>query len=83
MAKEPVVKLCDNVYVIRDRIIAVVPTSTTISRRIRSSNQIGGKMINLSYGKECQTVVFMDSGHTLLLGEPALEVAKKIWGDYR
>lgn len=81
MAKEPVVSISDNVYVMRDRIIAVIPTSTTISRRIRSSNQIGGKMINLTYGKECSSVIFMDSGHTLLLAESAIEVAKKIWGE--
>lgn len=81
MAKEPIVNISENIYVIRDRIIAVVPTSTTISRRIRSSNQIGGKMINLSYGKECRSVIFMDSGHTLLLAESAVEVAKKIWGE--
>ncbi len=78
---DPVVKVNENVYVVRDRVVAVVPISSTISRRIRASNQLGGKMVNLSYGKECQTVIFINSGHSLLLAEPAKEVKKRIWGE--
>jgi regulator of extracellular matrix RemA (YlzA/DUF370 family) len=77
---EAVARINENIYVVRDRVIAVVPVSSTISRRIRASNQLGGKMINLAYGKECQTIVFMDSGHSLLLAEPVSDVKKKIWG---
>jgi len=77
---EAVARINENVYVVRDRVIAVIPVSSTISRRIRASNQLGGRMINLAYGKECQTIVFMDSGHSLLLSEPAADVKKRIWG---
>ncbi|MFN4223879.1 MAG: extracellular matrix/biofilm biosynthesis regulator RemA family protein [Fervidobacterium nodosum] len=78
---DPIVKINDNVYVVRDRVVAIVPISSTISRRIRASNQLGGKMLNASYGKECRTVIFLNSGHSLLLAESAKEVRKKIWGD--
>ncbi|HCI29150.1 MAG TPA: DUF370 domain-containing protein [Fervidobacterium sp.] len=77
----PISKINDNVYIIRDRVTAVVPVSSTISRRIRSSNQLGGNMINLTYGKECKTVVFINSGHSILLAEPAMEVRKMVWGE--
>ncbi|AMW32907.1 protein of unknown function [Fervidobacterium changbaicum] len=77
---EAVARINENIYVVRDRVVAVVPVTSTVSRRIRASNQIGGKMVNLSYGKECKSIIFMDSGHSLLLAEPALEVRKKIWG---
>ena len=36
-------------------------------------------MINLTYGKECKTVVFINSGHSLLLAENAMEVKKILW----
>ncbi|HOJ93726.1 MAG TPA: DUF370 domain-containing protein [Fervidobacterium nodosum] len=75
---DPIVKINDNVYVVRDRVVAIVPISSTISRRIRASNQLGGKMLNASYGKECRTVIFLNSGHSLLLAESAKEVRKKI-----
>ncbi|ABS60882.1 MULTISPECIES: DUF370 domain-containing protein [Fervidobacterium] len=78
---DPIVKINDNVYVVRDRVVAIVPISSTISRRIRASNQLGGKMLNVSYGKECRTVIFLNSGHSLLLAESAKEVRKKVWGD--
>lgn len=78
---DPVSRINDGVFIIRDRVTAVVPVSSTISRRIRSSNQLGGKMINLTYGKECKTIVFINSGHSLLLAENALEVKKILWGD--
>lgn len=78
---DPVSKINDGVYIMRDRVTAVVPMSSTISRRIRSSNQLGGKMINLTYGKECKTVVFINSGHSLLLAENAMEVKKMLWGE--
>ncbi len=78
---DPIVKINDNVYVVRDRVVAIVPISSTISRRIRASNQLGGKMLNASYGKECRTVIFLNSGHSLLLAESAKEVRKKVWGD--
>ncbi|AFG35342.1 DUF370 domain-containing protein [Fervidobacterium pennivorans subsp. shakshaketiis] len=77
---EAVARINENVYIVRDRVIAVIPITSTVSRRIRASSQLGGKMVNLSYGKECKSIVFMDSGHSLLLAEPALEVRKKIWG---
>uniref|UniRef100_A0A7V4NF79 DUF370 domain-containing protein n=1 Tax=Fervidobacterium pennivorans TaxID=93466 RepID=A0A7V4NF79_FERPE len=77
---EAVARINENVYIVRDRVIAVVPVTSTMSRRIRASIQLGGKMVNLSYGKECKSIVFMDSGHSLLLAEPAIEVRKKIWG---
>jgi len=77
---EAVARINENVYIVRDRVIAVIPITSTVSRRIRASSQLGGKMVNLSYGKECKSIVFMDSGHSLLLSEPALEVRKKIWG---
>ncbi len=78
---DPIVKINDNLYIVRDRVVAIVPISSTLSRRIRASNQLGGKMINVSYGKECRTVIFLNSGHSLLLAENAKEVRKKIWGD--
>jgi regulator of extracellular matrix RemA (YlzA/DUF370 family) len=77
---EAVARINENVYIVRDRVIAVVPVTSTVSRRIRASSQLGGKMVNLAYGKECKSIVFMNSGHSLLLAEPALEVRKKIWG---
>ncbi|MGB9614634.1 MAG: extracellular matrix/biofilm biosynthesis regulator RemA family protein [Fervidobacterium sp.] len=81
MKTDPVVKLNDSVFIVKDRVLAVVPVSSTISRRIRASNQLGGKMVNLTYGKECQSIIFMDSGHSLLLSEPAREIKKALWGE--
>ncbi|ODN31216.1 DUF370 domain-containing protein [Fervidobacterium thailandense] len=78
---EPVSKINDKVYIMRDRVVAVVPVSSTISRRMRASIQFGGKIVNLTYGRECKTIVFMNSGHSLLLAEPPLEVKKALWGE--
>lgn len=78
---EPVVRINEKVFIVRDRVVAVVPVSTTISRRMRASIQVGGKIINLTYGHECRTVVFMNSGHSLLLAESPLDVRRAIWGE--
>lgn len=77
---EPIVRASENVYVVKGRVVAVVPVSSMISRRIRASNQIGGKIVNLTYGKECNSIIFMDSGHVLLLADSAADVKKRIWG---
>jgi len=40
---EAVARINENVYIVRDRVIAVIPITSTVSRRIRASSQLGGK----------------------------------------
>ncbi|QTA38592.1 DUF370 domain-containing protein [Thermosipho ferrireducens] len=74
-----VVKINNNVFVPRNRIIAVLPVSSAVARKIRGMNKLGGTIVNMTYGKEAKSILIMDSGHVFVLAETLEEVDEALW----
>ncbi|MBO8161573.1 MAG: DUF370 domain-containing protein [Thermosipho sp. (in: Bacteria)] len=74
-----VFKLTPNVYIPRDRIVAILPISSSIARKIRGLNKNSGKIVNITYGSEAKTILIMDSGHILVSDKTLKEVDEALW----
>ena len=53
-----------------DRIVAVGLYRSLPIRRAARQAKIEGKLIDLTFGKACRWVIFLDSGHLVLATEP-------------
>ncbi|MDK2886384.1 MAG: hypothetical protein PWP54_942 [Thermosipho sp. (in: thermotogales)] len=74
-----VIKLTQNIYIPRERIVAVLPVSSSIARKLRGLNKLGGKIVNITYGDEAKTILVMDSGHILVSSKTLEEVDEALW----
>ena len=52
--------------VMRTRVVAVGRFDSTPIRRLASQARKEGRLIDLTYGKACKLVLFLDSGHIVL-----------------
>ena len=53
-----------------DRVIATGRWSSAPIRRTARQAKAEGRLIDLTYGKACKWVIFMDSGHLVLATHP-------------
>ncbi|SHH45221.1 DUF370 domain-containing protein [Thermosipho atlanticus] len=74
-----VIKLTPNIFIPKSRIIAILPISSSIARKIRGLNKIGEKIVNITYGEEAKTILIMDSGHILVSSKTLEEVDEALW----
>ncbi|ABR30909.1 hypothetical protein SU69_05365 [Thermosipho melanesiensis] len=74
-----VVKISNNLFIPRNRIIAILPVSSTVARKLRGMNKVGGKIVNMTFGGESKTILIMDSGHVFVLSKTLEEVDEALW----
>lgn len=72
------VQIVKGVFVNADRIKAVVPVNNTMAKQLRDTASFSNKMVNLTYGAQARSVVYIDSGHVLILAEKATKVRQKL-----
>lgn len=74
-----IVKISQNFYVPGNRIIAVLPVSSTVARKIRGMHKVGGNIVNMTFGEESKTILIMDSGHIFVTSKTLEEVDEALW----
>ncbi len=72
------VQIVKGVFVNIDRIKAVVPVSSVMAKQLRETASFSNKMVNLTYGAQARSVIYIDSGHVLILAEKATKVRQKL-----
>ncbi|MBB6062124.1 regulator of extracellular matrix RemA (YlzA/DUF370 family) [Thermosipho japonicus] len=76
---EQVVKISNNLYIPRNRIIAVLPISSAVARKMRGMHKVGGSIVNMTFGEESKTILIMDSGHIFVTSKTLEEVDEALW----
>ena len=72
------VQIVKGVFVNIDRIKAVVPVRSVMAKQLRETASFSNKMVNLTYGAQARSVIYIDSGHVLILAEKATKVRQKL-----
>ncbi|MCS7174598.1 DUF370 domain-containing protein [Pseudothermotoga sp.] len=72
------IQIVKGVFVNSDRIKAVVPVSSAMAKQLRETANFSNKMVNLTYGAQARSVIYIDSGHVLILAEKATKVRQKL-----
>ena len=65
-------------YVMRDRVIAIVPAESSPIRRAIQEARKDGKLIDATQGRKTKSVVFTDDGRVVASGLAAETLAKRI-----
>jgi len=71
------------VFLPRERVIAVMPISTSVEKRLKNVDFYANKIINATFGKQARTAVVMDSGHVVLIPTRYKIALRVIWGRRR
>ncbi|OOC43652.1 hypothetical protein XO08_05840 [Thermosipho sp. 1074] len=74
-----VIKISKNLFIPRNRIIAILPVSSTVARRLRGMNKVDGRIVNMTFGEESKTILIMDSGHVFVIAKTLEEVDEALW----
>lgn len=72
------IQVAKGVFVNADRIKAIVPVNSAMAKQLREAASYSNKMVNLTYGAQARSVVYIDSGHALILAEKATKVRQKL-----
>ncbi|RKX48131.1 MAG: DUF370 domain-containing protein [Thermotogae bacterium] len=62
-----------------DRVIAVVPVSSSFARKVKDTAQYHNKVINITYGRQAKSAIILDSGHIVVTSFKVKDLAKRIW----
>ncbi|MCD6551693.1 DUF370 domain-containing protein [Thermotoga sp.] len=68
------------VFLPRERIMAVMPVSTTMAKKLKDVDFYNNKIINATFGRQARTAVVMDSGHVVLIPTRYKIAVRVIWG---
>ncbi|PLV57564.1 DUF370 domain-containing protein [Thermotoga sp. SG1] len=71
------------VFLPRERIVAVMPVSTAMEKKLKNIDFYANKIINATFGKQAKTAVIMDSGHVVLIPTRYKIAVRVIWGRRR
>ncbi len=66
-------------YIVRERVLAVLPVDVSSVRRLKKAASYEGKVVDLTYGKRSKSVILTDSGHVIITSIDAKELVEKIW----
>ncbi len=72
------VQITKGVFVNTDRIKAIVPVNNVMAKQLRETASYSNKMLNLTYGAQARSVIYIDSGHVLILAEKAARIKQKL-----
>jgi len=73
------VSLSRKAFIPSDRVIAVVPVSSSFAKKVKDTAQYHNKVINITYGKQAKSAIILDSGHIVLTSFKVKDLAKRIW----
>ncbi|PLV58747.1 DUF370 domain-containing protein [Thermotoga sp. KOL6] len=68
------------VFLPRERVMAVMPVSAVVAKKIKDVDFYANKIINATFGKQAKTAVVMDSGHVILIPTRYKIAVRAIWG---
>ena len=66
-------------FVVRDRILAVLPIESSAVRRLKQLGMETGKIINLTFGKRTKAILITDSGHIIFSFLPPKRIIEKLF----
>jgi len=72
------VQITKGVFVNADRIRAIVPVNNMTAKQLRENATYSNKMVNLTYGAQARSAIYIDSGHVLILAEKAARIRQKL-----
>jgi len=73
------VSLSKKAFIPSDRVIAIVPVSSSFAKKVKDTAQYHNKVINITYGKQARSAIILDSGHMVLTSFRVKDLAKRIW----
>jgi len=68
-------------FVVRDRILAVLPIESSAVRRLKQLGMETGKIVNLTFGKRTKAVLITDSGHVIFSFLPPKRIIEKLFNN--
>jgi len=66
-------------FVVRDRILAVLPIESSAVRRLKQLGMETGKIVNLTFGKRTKAILITDSGHVIFSFLPPKRIIEKLF----
>lgn len=66
-------------FVVRDRILAVLPIESSAVRRLKQLGMETGKIVNLTFGKRTKAILITDSGHVIFSFLPPKIIIEKLF----
>jgi len=66
-------------FVLKDRVLAVLPIESSAIRRLKQLGMETGKIVNLTFGKRTKAVLITDSGHIILSFLPPKRIIEKLF----
>ena len=73
------VSISKKAFIPSDRVIAIVPVSSSFAKKVKDTAQYHNKVINITYGKQARSAIILDSGHMVLTSFRVKDLAKRIW----
>lgn len=77
------VSISKKAFIPSDRVIAIVPVSSSFAKKVKDTAQYHNKVINITYGKQARSAIILDSGHMVLTSFRVKDLAKRIWREDR
>ena len=66
-------------FVVKDRILAVLPVDNSAVKRLKQLGNESGKVINLTFGKRTKSVLMTNSGHVIFSFLPPEKIISKLF----
>lgn len=67
-------------FVVKDRIMAVLPVDNSAVKRLKQLGTETGKVVNLTFGKRTKAVLITNSGHIIFSFLPPEKIIDKLFG---
>lgn len=67
-------------FVVKDRIMAVLPVDNSAVKRLKQLGTETGKVVNLTFGKRTKAVLMTNSGHIIFSFLPPEKIIDKLFG---
>ncbi|AFK06602.1 MULTISPECIES: DUF370 domain-containing protein [Mesotoga] len=66
-------------FVVKDRILAVLPVESSAVRRLKQLGMETGKIVNLTFGKRTKAILITNSGHVIFSFLPPKRIIEKLF----
>jgi regulator of extracellular matrix RemA (YlzA/DUF370 family) len=66
-------------FVVKDRVLAVLPVQSSAVRRLKQLGMETGKVVNLTFGKRTKALLITDSGHIIFSFLPPKRIIEKLF----
>ena len=66
-------------FVVKDRVLAVLPVQSSAVRRLKQLGMETGKVVNLTFGMRTKALLITDSGHIIFSFLPPKRIIEKLF----